>query len=154
MGEVEEFLAEFEIGAQVVQPGPRSPASAFHALPGLFGPGVYALLFQGEIVYIGKAQVLIQRLYAHWNAMCRLRSGKPQFERGPRGFVFAGVKVLPCPVADLNRIEKQMIARHRPKHNRRLIPEGKMTLEQVGFDLTRLGVTSIAPTPMYRRRVV
>lgn len=153
MGAVGEFLEEFEFGDGVPQPGPRSSARAFASVVGLFGPGIYALTFQGEVVYVGKAQVLIQRLYAHWNSMCRLRSGKPMAERGPKGFVFAGVKILPCPMIDLDRLEKQMIARFRPRHNKRLVPDGKMTLEQIGFDYARIGVTQVVETPVYRRRL-
>mgnify|MGYP001607187402 CR=1 FL=1 len=151
MGIVEEFLEEFEIG-DIGAPGPRVATTTWQGLPGLFGPGVYALTVSGDIVYVGKARVLVQRLYAHWNSMCRLRSGKPAFNRGPKGFVFAGVKILPCPIIDLDRIERQMIARHKPKHNKKLVPEGKMTLEQIGFDLTRLGF-QVSETPIYRRRL-
>lgn len=154
MGDVAEFMDEFEEYEGRLVPGPKTAAKTFEDVRGMFGPGVYALLRDGEVIYVGKAKVLVQRIYNHWNAMCRLRSGKESLTRGPQAFIFSGLKILSCPVYDLDRIEKQMISRFRPKHNTRLVPKGKMTLEQIGFDITRLCISKVVETPMYRRRVV
>lgn len=152
-GEVEEFLEEFEFGNVGLVPGAKTGAAVFEDRGGMFSSGVYALTLHGEIIYVGKAKVVIQRIYAHWNAMCRLRSGKPPFERGPQAFVFTGMKLCPCSNYDLDRIEKQMIARYRPKHNTRLVPKGRVSLEEVGFDFIRFGIANVVETPVYRRRI-
>lgn len=151
MGAVGEFMDEFEVGA-ALGPSAAQRRGGFKTLEGLFGAGVYALTQGGEIIYIGKAKVLIQRLYTHWNNLCRHRSGKEVPDRF-KVIEFNGVRILPCNAMELDLLEKQMIARYRPKLNKQLKPEGKLTLEQIGFDITRLGITRVAETPMFRRRL-
>lgn len=146
-----EFMDEFEVGA-ALGPSAAQRRGGLRAVEGLFGAGVYALTMAGEIVYVGKAKVLIQRLYSHWNTQCRWRSGKELPDRF-KLIEFTGVRILPCNLMELDLLERQMIARYRPKQNKRLVPEGKLTLEQIGFDITRLGVTNVAQTPVYRRRL-
>jgi hypothetical protein len=149
MADVGEFLEEFEFGEG--RTGPPAVRS-FESISQIFGSGVYALTLNGNIVYIGKAKILIQRLYAHWNTLCRMKSGKELPER-VNPIMFTGAKVIFCPPHDLDRLERQMIAKYRPSKNTRLVPSGKVTLEQIGFDLTRLGVNVVAETPVYRRRL-
>lgn len=152
MGEVEEFLSDWEDFEPEFVPGVGNAAPRFLEVPKLFGPGVYALLRNGEVCYIGKALCLIQRVYAHWNMMCRIKSGKPVPKTGAKALIFNGLKVMPCDASDLSRLEKEMIARYRPKLNTKLVPKGRSTLEQVGFDFTRIGVTQVVATPRFERR--
>jgi len=150
MSELGELLEEFESDIGIAPKMQPRQARAPVNLSGILGPGVYALCWQGEIVYVGKAKVLIQRLYAHWNNLCRHRSGKEVPERF-KLIEFDNVKITPCKLFELDLLEKQMISRHRPRLNKRLVPEGKLTLEQIGFDYTKLGVTKVVETPIYRR---
>lgn len=151
MGEVEEFLGEWEEFEADFVPGGES-TSVFKLVPKLLGSGVYALLRQGEIIYIGKAQCLIQRLYAHWNMMCRIKSGKPVPKTGAKALIFNDIQVMPCAASDLDRLEREMIARYRPKLNQKLMPKGRSTLEAVGFDFTRIGITEVKAVPTFVRR--
>ena len=148
MGEVEEFLEEWELG----DVGMDTPPAGDHAnVTGMFGPGVYALCHGETIVYVGKAVVLIKRLYTHHNTLSRLRKGQQPL-KGAKAIYFNQVMIWPCRKGDLDRLEREMIARYRPRRNALLKPEGKVSLEAVGFDLTRLR-TGVAATPMFRRRV-
>lgn len=153
MSEVEELMDEFEVDEGVFVPPPRELVNELVDVPSLMGPGIYALLRGDVVIYIGKAKVLIQRLYAHWNTADRVRRGKLVSDKNNvKTLVFTGIKVFPCHASDLDKIERQLIARYRPKYNHRLVPKGKMTLEQCGFDFTRLGITQVEATPVFRRR--
>lgn len=153
MTEVGELIEEFEVFEGDFVAPPPEVASGFLSCPSLTCPGVYALLRGDEVIYIGKAKVLLQRLYAHWNMADRIRRGKMVSDRtNIKHIVFTGFKVYPCLYSDLDRVEKQMIAKYRPRYNHRLVPKGKSTLEQVGFDFTRLGITTVVATPVFVRR--
>lgn len=116
--------------------------------------GVYALCRGEEVVYVGKAKILLTRIYAHFNAMDRAKWGKKPL-RGTKGVVFNRIRLFPCDEADLDALERALISRFCPRYNDRMRPKvgTKMTLEQVGFDITRLGVTNVVATPMFRRRI-
>lgn len=151
--EVGELLEEFEDFEEGFISGPSTPASEFLSCPAMLGPGVYALLRGDTIIYVGKAKVLLQRLYAHWNMADRIRRGKVVSDKtNVKSVIFTGFQVYPCLASDLDRVEREMIARHRPRYNHRLVPKGKSTLSQVGFDYTRLGVTLVQATPVFVRR--
>ncbi len=119
----------------------------------ILGPGAYALLRDSEVVYVGKAKVLVQRIYAHKNALRRAKEGKSQLP-GTKVVRFNGVRVYPCALTDIDAVEQALIRKHCPRYNERHRPKPgtKMTLQQVGFDFTRLGVTQVEATPIFRRR--
>lgn len=151
MSELGEFLEEWDVweGANR-SPLNVVPSKEFKTMGPVFGPGIYALCRGDTILYIGRATTLIIRIYAHWNSMDRVKRGK-EVPKGTKGIIFTSAKVFACPVSELDRVESEMIARFKPKYNLLKQPKGKCTLEQVGFDYTRLGVTVVAPTPVYRR---
>lgn len=123
---------------------------SFSDCSAILGPGVYALFFAEELVYIGKAKKLLARIYAHRNMLERKRAGV----RGVKAVPFSKVKVFPCKEIDLDRTEKEFIERFQPKHNTqyiRPIPvRDPITLSINGIAIQLGGVTA-RPKPFERR---
>lgn len=92
----------------------------------LLGPGVYALAFAEEVVYIGKATRLLARIYAHRYAMERAKRGQLMYSM--KEVHFSKVTVFPCAASDLDRVERELIAKHNPRYNVKLrtIPARKV----------------------------
>lgn len=119
----------------------------------LLGPGIYALVVKGEIIYVGKAKKLLQRIYTHRSNYKRYRAGG-----GPtwgKAIYFTHVWIHPCKESDLDRIERAMIAKYLPKENVLLIPKpGRISLEKSGFDFMVMGkdIRPIEETNVVERR--
>lgn len=126
-------------------------AKVWTGVDAILGSGVYALVFYGEIVYVGQAKRLLHRIYQHKNAWERARQGMIPPKSRARAIRFNGVMILPVKEVDLDRVEKEMIARYRPRHNRQNVPKGKSGLVDVGFDWS--GLIPLAPVTDRRRRV-
>ena len=138
--------------------GSISPGE-FQPVGPILGSGVYALVFYGEVVYVGQARRMLHRVYAHRNLYDRKRKGGKLPASGPMSGIkairFTDIWVLPCKEADLDRVEKQMIVRYRPKHNIRDKPEGQISLAEAGLDLAtlvaKIGRPRIAEPDFVRR---
>ena len=82
--------------------------------------GVYILLHQGVVVYVGKAKVMLGRVYSHrvkWGS----KSRKPVTGSIPaKGMLFDQVMIRPCFSTDIDALEAELIARHRPRYNTQL----------------------------------
>lgn len=117
----------------------------FEDVSKILGPGVYGLYWVEELVYVGKATKLLQRIYTHRNLWERKRSGKPMPKTGPqaraRAIAFSKVMIRPCELSDLDRLETELIARFRPKYNTLLVPQGKISLAEMGLELNVWGTT-------------
>jgi len=76
--------------------------------------GVYLLCAKGKVVYVGQARKLHARVSTH----CRM---KPRTngtsDRALPVIKFDKVLVMPCGVADADRIEADLIKRFDPKYN-------------------------------------
>lgn len=84
----------------------------------VLGPGVYVLLRRGIVVYVGKSRKMLARITAHqqvWSAK-RSKGEKPWWLSIP-GLLFDEVHVMRCRVDQLDEVEREMIARFRPKYN-------------------------------------
>lgn len=93
----------------------------FTSVSEILGPGIYALIRRGVVIYIGKSKSLYQRIYAHRTTASRAARGKSIPTWLPaKGFVFDEVWVRPCRLEDLDRLEAEMIAKYRPKFNQSL----------------------------------
>jgi excinuclease UvrABC nuclease subunit len=104
----------------------------------LLGPGIYALVVRGEVIYVGKAKRLLSRIYAH-KTNGRRTVSRSTFRDKP--IYFTHIWVCPCKEIDLDRIEREMIHRYRPKENTNLVPKDRtLTLENSGFNFIVLGV--------------
>jgi hypothetical protein len=83
-------------------------------------PGVYALVRNGVVVYVGKAsKAAIARIAAHrsnWGG----KSMPAWMPVSLRGVLFDQVYILPCLVDDLDALEAAMIDLYKPRYNIRL----------------------------------
>ena len=80
--------------------------------------GVYALLWQGTIIYVGKSTNLLARLSMHYTKMQRHLKGLPPYEghhAPPIVFDDVWVKWLPCDKHD--REEVRLIQKYQPRYN-------------------------------------
>lgn len=134
----------------------KSRLREFQDIDAILGCGVYALFFYRELVYVGKAKRLLHRVYAHRNMWERTRQRKKLPTSGPFSAIkpirFNGVGVQLCKEVDLDRIEQAMITKYRPKYNTNLKPEGRISLEEMGFDF-KLLLKPPAEPRLERRRV-
>lgn len=116
----------------------------------VLGPGVYALFLYGECVYIGKAKRVLHRIYAHKNLWERVRKREKLPRGGPLANIpairFNGVGVYPCTEVDLDWVERAMIEKYRPRHNKQMKPKGQVSLAKAGFDFSAL-LNPAAPEP-------
>lgn len=81
--------------------------------------GIYALVREGVVVYIGQSKRMLTRVSSHksnWG-----RKNQPTWlPASVRGVLFDEVHVLPCRVEDLNRLEAALIDLYKPRLNRAL----------------------------------
>lgn len=80
-------------------------------------PGIYALLCQGVVVYIGQSRKPLSRIEAHRSLWGR--------KKAPgwlpiRGILFDEVHVLPCRIEQLDEVERALIDLYKPKYNVKL----------------------------------
>lgn len=80
-------------------------------------PGVYALVKEGVVVYVGQSKKPLSRIEAHRSLWGR--------KKAPgwlpiRGILFDEVHVLPCRVEDLDEVERALIDLYKPKFNIKL----------------------------------
>jgi excinuclease UvrABC nuclease subunit len=98
----------------------------FVELPGVAAPmGVYLLLAQGEVVYVGQSKNVFQRLTSHYNARRRGYRKKlyatydnlsPNDLRG-MSIPYDHMLVRFCKKAELDKLELSLIDRFKPKFN-------------------------------------
>lgn len=122
----------------------------------LMKPGVYALLREGVVVYIGQSKKPLSRIEAH-----RSLWGRTQRNRAPgwlpiKAILFDEVHVLPCPVEKLDEIERALIDLYKPRFNRNhKTPDPTTT----GMTITLSNGTQVpfniapTPTPRFERRL-
>lgn len=83
-------------------------------------PGVYALIRDGVVVYIGQAsRAMVARIEAHRSNWGRKRA-PAWMPASLRGVLFDEVWVLPCRIEDLDEVESAMINLYKPRYNIRL----------------------------------
>lgn len=113
--------------------------------------GVYALLFNREVVYIGKAKELYSRIYTHRRTLLAKRKRGTVPKGWNRAIPFSDIRVWPCEIEDMDLLEQQMITKYRPRYNVNLKPEMKVSLEVAGFDFATL-IPQAHPERSLRRR--
>lgn len=105
----------------------------------LLRPGVYLLSYRGEVVYVGKARSMLARVYQHRELWAQARRGTkmPSF-LAKKGVKFDAIHIKPCHPDRVDDLEREMIARYRPKYNTLLLPPppgGSVTIEVAGLRL-------------------
>jgi excinuclease UvrABC nuclease subunit len=87
--------------------------AGFKAIGEILRSGVYALVWQGKVVYIGKSRKMLSRIYTH-----RSQAGKSKsMFTSARGIRFDDVFICPCPLEKLDALEKDMIDLYKPRYN-------------------------------------
>lgn len=86
----------------------------------LLQAGVYLLAWQGTVVYVGKSQMMLGRIYSHrvaWGRKSRLRKTAliP-----PKGILFDQVLYRRCPLHAVDALEAALIAQYHPRYNTQL----------------------------------
>lgn len=77
--------------------------------------GVYALIHHGNVVYIGKAKVMLGRVYTH-----RVAWGKKRPAEGlkpAKGILFDSIWVQPCSSTEIDALEYRLINLYKPRYN-------------------------------------
>ncbi len=85
----------------------------------MLSPGVYALLRDGVVVYVGQSKRPLSRIAAHKSNWGR-KSVPTWLPASVRGILFDEVHVLPCRVEDLDAVEAAMINLYKPRYNIRI----------------------------------
>ena len=115
--------------------------------------GVYALVRDGVVVYVGQSKKMLARISAHksnWG-----RKAQPAWMPASlRGVLFDEAYVLPCRVEDLDELEAAMIDLYKPRYNIKLKSPTPTTTE---LTLTISGFVipfnPRSPTPRFERRI-
>lgn len=82
-------------------------------------PGVYALVRNGVVVYVGQSKRPLLRISAHKSNWGR-KALPAWMPTSLRGVLFDEVHILPCRVEDLDRVEAAMIELYKPRYNIRI----------------------------------
>ncbi|TXH42311.1 MAG: GIY-YIG nuclease family protein [Desulfurellales bacterium] len=112
---------------------------------GFLRSGVYMLLFKGQVVYIGKAKSMLERVYAHRTHAKRQLKGKVPDWLPLRAIHFDQVLIRPCELAMLDALEQQLIAKHNPQYNTLLRSSTEVKLSIGGKEMV------LKPKPVARR---
>lgn len=91
--------------------------------------GVYALIRKGSVIYVGKSKAMIARVNAHRKAWADKRRKNESWINdalGIPGLLFDEIHIRPCPLHDLDRLEREMIDKYKPHYNIQLRTHGSI----------------------------
>lgn len=86
------------------------------ATPVLAG-GVYILIHRGEVVYVGKAKRMLNRLAAHLSVRSAQRKDRVPSWLPIKGIYYDKVLISPCHPDRIDALERSMIDLYRPRYN-------------------------------------
>lgn len=116
--------------------------------------GVYALMREGVVVYVGQSKRMLTRIEAHRSQWAR--SHKAPDWLPIKGILFDRIYILPCRVEDMNRIEREMIDLYRPRYNVKLKAPTYVSIS-TPLNLQINGMTipfnHARPNPRFERRL-
>ena len=139
-----------------MQGGSGLASDGFQEISAIMRSGVYILAFKSEVVYVGQSKSMYSRIYTHRNLWNQSRRGKQHpswLPNSVKGILFDEVWIRPVHVDQLDAVERELIAKHRPKHNHVHKPREKTS---VPMPLIINGVTVVLnahakPRPIERR---
>lgn len=115
--------------------------------------GIYALVREGAIVYIGQSRKMLGRISAHKSNWGR-KSMPAWMPVSLRGVLFDEVHVLPCRVEDLDRLERALIDLYKPRYNIALKqPTPTTTPLNLVVNGISVPLNHARPTPRFERRI-
>ena len=115
--------------------------------------GVYALVREGVVVYVGQSKKMLQRVSAHKSNWGR-KAMPAWMPVSLRGVLFDEVHVLPCRVEDLDRLERALIDLYKPKYNTQLkAPTPTTTPMTLTINNVSVPINQPQPTVRFERRI-
>jgi hypothetical protein len=96
--------------------------------------GVYALVRDGVVVYIGQGKKMVARVEAHRSNWGRKRV-PAWMPVSLRGVLFDEVWVLPCRVEDMDELEAAMIDLYKSRYNIKLKAPTPYTIVPLTIDI-------------------
>lgn len=116
--------------------------------------GVYVLVRKGEVVYVGKAKRMLNRLAAHLSVWAAKRKEKIPSWMANKGIYYDAVLICPCHPDRVDALERQMIELYKPRFNTQLKAPGPtkapFTISVGGRDLAFGNRPSL---PLIERRI-
>ena len=95
--------------------------------------GCYALLLNERVVYVGKSINVLQRLSNHRNRLRRRLEGRDDYSgHGRIVRSFDSVRLYPCPMRELDILEKELILLYKPEGNVQ-IPRALKTINVIAL---------------------
>jgi excinuclease UvrABC nuclease subunit len=84
--------------------------------------GIYVLAWRGAVVYVGQSKSMYVRIYSHRKMYADSRKGKKAeypvwLSPKVKGMLFDEVHVRQCALEELDSLERELIARYRPRYN-------------------------------------
>jgi excinuclease UvrABC nuclease subunit len=92
----------------------------FVEVSAMLKPGIYALLREGIVVYVGQSKKPLSRVEAHRSLWGRRQRSPAPGWLPIKAILFDEVHVLSCRVEDLDKLERVMIDLYKPKYNVKL----------------------------------
>lgn len=86
--------------------------------------GVYALLKNGVVIYVGQSKGMLNRIYTHKSMWGQKARGKVPDWMPTKGILFDEVWVRPCSLDVIDELEREMIDIYKPKFNIKLKQSG------------------------------
>lgn len=114
--------------------------------------GVYLLKHRGEIVYVGKAKCFLSRIYSHKSMWSKVRKGEkiPSWVKDMcKGVIFDGVYLRPCAPEIADKLERELIALLKPKHNTQHVRASA----PIATVMAASGLVKSTPRPHFERRI-
>ena len=114
--------------------------------------GVYLLKHRGEIVYVGKAKCFLSRIYSHRSMWSKARSGAKVAHWLTdicKGLIFDGIYLRPCAPEIADRLEHELIALYKPKHNTQHVRD----IAPLSAVMAAAGLGGKPPRPHFERRI-
>ncbi len=87
----------------------------FENVTAILRMGIYALVHNGRVVYIGKAKAMLSRVYTH-RTNARQRSPAWLSDRA-KGIVFDEVHIRPVHPDEIDDLEHALIHFYKPRYN-------------------------------------
>ena len=112
----------------------------------ILSAGVYALVRDGVVVYVGQSKRMLTRVSAHKSNWGK-KSVPAWLPPSCRGILFDEVHVLPCRIEDLDVIEARMINLYKPRYNIKIKTPDPVAIAHLFA--TNPGV----PPPRFERRI-
>lgn len=82
--------------------------------------GVYALVYRGVVVYVGKSKCMLGRVYSHRSLYTSKRRKEVPSWLPTKGILFDGIHVRPCSPDLVDALEYDLINTYKPKYNTQL----------------------------------